>query len=159
MNEEVEEATFAAGCFWGVEETFRHVPGVVNTEVGYSGGHTKDPTYKEVCAGDTGHAEAVRVHFDPKRISYEELLKIFWEVHDPTQVGGQGLDLGEQYRSMIFYHNDRQRKAAEHSREKLVQSGSYDHGITTEIIPASDFYRAQEYHQCYIAKQKGIQGK
>ena len=148
-------ATFATGCFWGVEESFRSVPGVVNTEVGYTGGNIPNPTYKQVCSGDTGHAEAIRLYYDPNKISYKEILNVFWNVHDPTQAGGQGLDIGEQYRSAIFYHDEEQKNIAEESRGRL-QKEKYPHReITTDILPAGKFYRAEEYHQRYIAKRRG----
>jgi len=146
-------ATFAAGCFWGVEETFRHVPGVVSTCVGYTGGRTESPTYEEVCTDATGHAEAVQVEFDPAVISYEKLLEVFWNCHDPTQKNRQGPDLGAQYRSAIFFHTAEQRAAAEASRARLASSGRYRKPIATEIAPAATFYRAEEYHQQYVEKR------
>jgi peptide-methionine (S)-S-oxide reductase len=146
-------ATFGAGCFWGVEETFRKVPGVVNTTVGYMGGTKENPTYEEVCTDKTGHAEVVQVEFDPEQVTYEELLKVFWECHDPTQLNRQGPDVGTQYRSVIFYHNEEQRKLAEASKEELDKSGKYDKPIVTEITPASTFWKAEEYHQRYLQKR------
>jgi peptide-methionine (S)-S-oxide reductase len=146
------DASFAAGCFWGVEEAFRCVKGVVETEVGYMGGTTKNPTYEEVCTGKTGHAETVHLKFDPKTISYGELLDIFWSIHDPTQLNRQGPDFGSNYRSIIFYHSPEQRKLAVASRERLEKSGKYGGRIVTEIIPAAVFWRAEEYHQKYEMK-------
>jgi peptide-methionine (S)-S-oxide reductase len=147
-------AMFAAGCFWGVEKTFWQVPGVVSTQVGYVGGYTPNPTYEEVCSGRTGHAETVRVVFDPARVSYEQLLKVFWEEHDPTQSMRQGNDVGTQYRSAIFVYDDEQRKAAEASRDayhKELSKAGYGE-ISTEISDAPDFYFAEDYHQQYLAK-------
>ncbi|MBI2660522.1 peptide-methionine (S)-S-oxide reductase MsrA [Candidatus Woesearchaeota archaeon] len=150
-----ETATFAAGCFWGVEETFRKTKGVIRTMVGYTGGKMKNPTYEDVCSDETGHAEAVQIEFDPKKVSYEKLLGIFWQNHDSTQLNRQGPDVGSQYRSAIFYHNEKQRKAAIKSKEVLGKSGKYSKPVATEIVPASDFYKAEEYHQKYIEK-KGL---
>ena len=149
----VETATFAAGCFWGVEAAFRNVEGVVDTAVGYTGGTTTDPTYREVCGGATGHAEAVRVEFEPQRVSYDELLDVFWENHDPTTRNRQGPDVGSQYRSGIFHHSPEQRAAAEASKERLAGSGRYRKPVVTEITPAPEFYRAEEYHQRYLEKR------
>ncbi len=146
------EATFGAGCFWGVEEVFRTVPGVLSTEVGFMGGHVDNPSYKRVCEGDTGHAEVVHLTFDPNTVSYDALLEKFWEIHDPTQVNRQGPDVGEQYRSVIFYYSDEQRDAAVASKERLEQSHKYGEPIATEITEAGPFWRAEEYHQQYIAK-------
>jgi peptide-methionine (S)-S-oxide reductase len=148
----LEKATFAAGCFWGVEDIFMNTKGVVSTKVGYTGGHKKDPTYKDVCAGDTGHAEAVELEFDPKIISYKELLDVFWNMHDPTTHNRQGPDIGEQYRSAIFYHSEDQKKEAEASRKELNESGKLKDKVVTEITEASEFYEAEEYHQKYIQK-------
>lgn len=148
-----EKALFGAGCFWGVEAAFRRMDGVISTAVGYSGGVTKNPTYKDVCSGKTGHAEVVQVIYDPSRVSYNDLLKTFWTNHDPTQVGGQGVDMGDQYRSAIFYYNEEQRKTAEMSRESLQKSGEFKRPITTEIAPASAFYLAEDYHQQYLEKR------
>ncbi len=145
-------ATFGAGCFWHVEATFRQVPGVVNTTVGYMGGSVPNPTYEQVCTGETGHAEVVQVEYDPEQVSYEELLDVFWRCHDPTQRNRQGPDVGTQYRSVIFYHTEEQRRLAEASRRRLEQSGLYDRPIVTEIVPAREFYRAEEYHQRYFEK-------
>ena len=147
------KATFAAGCFWGVEAAFRQVPGVVSTAVGYSGGHTQDPTYEEVCTDATGHAEVVQVEYDPSRVTYEQLLDVFWNEHDPTQRNRQGPDVGTQYRSAIFFHTPDQRDAATRSKEALAESGSYRKPIATEITAASKFYPAEEYHQRYLEKR------
>ena len=148
-----EKATFSAGCFWGVEAAFRKVKGVVPTAVGYSGGSLKNPTYEDVCTDKTGHAEVVQVEYDPSRVSYEELLEVFWQIHDPTTLNRQGPDVGTQYRSAIFYHNQQQKAQAEASKEKLQRSGRYKRPIVTEITPASEFYRAEEYHQQYFEKR------
>jgi peptide-methionine (S)-S-oxide reductase len=149
----MQKATFAAGCFWGVEAEFRQIKGVKQTTVGYSGGTTESPGYRDVCSGMTGHAEAVEVEYDPSEVSYEELLKVFWENHDPTTLNRQGPDVGTQYRSAIFYHDEDQRAAAMESKEKLESSGRYRNPIVTEIVPASQFYRAEEYHQQYLEKR------
>ena len=148
-----EKALFAAGCFWSVEEAFRHLPGVVSTRVGYTGGTTEAPTYEDVCTDATGHAEAVEVTYDPAQVSYEELLKIFWENHDPTQVNRQGPDVGTQYRSAIFPTTPEQEQIARRSKETLAASGKYDRPITTEIVSAGPFYEAEEYHQQYLEKR------
>ena len=150
----LEHAIFALGCFWGAERKFWQVPGVYTTAVGYAGGHTPNPTYREVCSGATGHAEVVLVVFDPRKVSYSELVKIFWESHDPTQGMRQGNDVGTQYRSGIYYYNDEQREAAERSRDAYQRELS-DAGygtITTEILPAPEFYYAEDYHQQYLSK-------
>lgn len=146
-------ATFAAGCFWSVEEAFREVKGVLKTTVGYTGGKTKNPTYEQVCSDRSGHAEAVEIEFDPAIISYQKLLDIFWNCHDPTQLNRQGPDEGTQYRSAIFYHSEEQRKLAEESKRKLEKSGKYTLPIVTEIVLADKFYRAEDYHQQYLAKR------
>ncbi|MCR4369225.1 MAG: peptide-methionine (S)-S-oxide reductase MsrA [archaeon] len=151
-QQKLETATFACGCFWGVEEMFRNVPGVEQTMVGYIGGHTKNPTYEDVCSDATGHAEAVQMKFDPKKVSYKELLELFWSEHDPTIVNRQGPDVGTQYRSAIFYHNANQKKEAEKSKKELEASGKYSRPIATQIVPASNFYKAEEYHQKYVMK-------
>lgn len=149
----MKKATFAAGCFWGVEVTFRALPGVVSTRVGYTGGLTQEPTYKDVCSDTTGHAEAVEVSYDPTQVNYDELLKIFWENHDPTTLNRQGPDIGTQYRSAIFYHDEEQRNAAHRSRQEQEQSGRYSRPIVTEIVPASTFWEAEDYHQQYLEKR------
>jgi len=147
------KAVFAAGCFWGVEDAFRQVKGVTSTSVGYTGGHTKNPTYKEVCTDTTGHAEAVEVEFDPAQVSYRELLAVFFQSHDPTQLNRQGPDYGKQYRSAIFYQDAEQEVAARESKEALEKAGVFKRPIVTQIVPASEFYRAEEYHQQYFEKQ------
>jgi peptide-methionine (S)-S-oxide reductase len=147
----MEKATFGAGCFWGVEAAFRQIPGVLATAVGYSGGHHPDPTYKDVCSGRTGHAEAVEVEYDPAKVSYDDLLKVFWDNHDPTTLNRQGPDIGAQYRSAIFYHTPEQQAAAIASKEKM--QAMYKKKIVTEITPASVFYRAEDYHQQYLEKR------
>lgn len=148
-----ETATFGAGCFWGVEETFRQTPGVLSTEVGYSGGATENPTYEQVCYANTGHAESVKVTFDPSKISYGQLLDIFWKNHNPTTLNRQGPDVGSQYRSVIFYHSPEQKDVAEKSKEDLDRSGKFPRTIVTQVVPAAPFYRAEEYHQRYLQKQ------
>lgn len=149
-----ETAIFAAGCFWGVEETFRQVPGVVSTEVGYSGGTTENPSYKQVCSGRTGHAEAVRLEFDPSQVSYEQLLDVFWSSHNPTSRNRQGFDIGTQYRSAIFFTTQEQERTARQSLDARQPEGRFRRKIVTEITPASPFYRAEEYHQKYLAKRR-----
>jgi len=150
-----ETATFAAGCFWGVESAFRELigRGVKSTRVGYTGGHFKNPTYRDVCSHETGHAEAVEVQYDPRAITYEDLLEVFWSIHDPTTPNRQGPDVGSQYRSAIFYHSPEQRRLAEESKAKLEKSKRFDSPIVTEIVPAGDFYEAEEYHQQYYEKR------
>ena len=148
-----EKATFAAGCFWGVEATFRELPGVVSTAVGYIGGKTENPTYRQVCSHATGHAEAVEVTYNPDKVSYDDLLNVFWENHDPTQMNRQGPDIGDQYRSEIFYQNAEQEAAAMASRERLQQSGRFRRPIVTAINPAETFYMAEDYHQQYLEKR------
>lgn len=147
-----QKATFAAGCFWGVEAAFRQVPGVVDAAVGYTGGKLANPTYEDVCSDRTGHAEAVQVEFDPTRVSYDRLLDVFWENHDPTTKNRQGPDVGTQYRSAIFFHDADQEKAAAESRNRLEKSGRFRRPIVTEIVPAPTFWRAEEYHQRYLEK-------
>lgn len=146
-------ATFGAGCFWGVEETFRALPGVKDTAVGYMGGDMPNPKYEDVCTDETGHAEVVQVEYDPQEISYEKLLQTFWENHDPTQVDRQGPDVGTQYRSVIFYHTPEQQAEAEKSKAKLDASEKFDEPIATTITPAVTFYKAEDYHQQYLAKR------
>src|SRR5207253_5670261 len=148
-----EIATFGAGCFWGVEAAFQRVPGVIDTAVGYSGGETPNPTYKDVCADETGHAEVVQVTFDPTKVSYEQLLDVFWQAHDPTQANRQGPDFGTQYRTAIFFHSAEQEIAAKKSRAALEATGKFKRPIATEITPASTFYRAEEYDQKYLQKR------
>ncbi|MFQ5690624.1 MAG: peptide-methionine (S)-S-oxide reductase MsrA [Gemmatimonadota bacterium] len=146
-------ATFGAGCFWGVEAAFRRLAGVVDTAVGFMGGHVAQPTYRQVCTGRTGHAEVVRVEFEPAALSYEDLLAVFWESHDPTQFHRQGPDIGSQYRSVIFFHDSGQREAARASRDALAASGAYRGEIVTEIVPAAAFWPAEEHHQRYLEKR------
>ncbi len=148
----MEKATFAAGCFWGVESAFRTMDGVIDTQVGYIGGQAEDPTYKEVCSGRTGHAEAVEITFDPAIVSYAELVELFWRVHNPTQVNRQGPDFGTQDRSAIFFHTSEQKAVAEKSKAALEASGKWEKPIATQIVPAATFYRAEEYHQRYFEK-------
>ncbi|HLL41374.1 MAG TPA: peptide-methionine (S)-S-oxide reductase MsrA [Rubrobacteraceae bacterium] len=147
-----EKAIFGAGCFWGVEAEFRKVEGVVDASVGYSGGDTPNPTYKDVCSGETGHVEVVEVDYDPSKVSYEELLEVFWANHDPTTPNRQGPDVGTQYRSAIFFHTPEQEDAAHASKEK-AQSRFKKH-IVTEIKPVSEYYRAEDYHQRYFEKNR-----
>ena len=154
----MEKATFGAGCFWGVEKAFRRIDGVTDAALGYAGGTTRNPTYENVCTGRTGHAEVVEVTFDPQRVGYDRLLEVFWACHDPTQLNRQGLDVGTQYRSVIFFHSPEQEKQAGESLQALQLSGKGDGNpgddkIVTEISPASDFWRAEEYHQRYVEKQ------
>ena len=148
-----EIATFGAGCFWGIEAAFRRVPGVLDAVVGYSGGHTKNPSYKDVCTDETGHAEVVQVTYDPAKVSYEQLLDTFWQTHDPTQVNRQGPDSGTQYRTAIFFHSPEQEAAAKKSKAALEASGKLRRPVATEITPAGPFYRAEEYHQRYLEKR------
>lgn len=149
-TKKTEKATFAAGCFWGVQAAFDQTKGVLRTEVGYTGGTTKNPTYEDVCSDETGHAEAVLVEFDPKKVSYQELLEIFWKIHDPTQFNRQGPDVGTQYRSAIFYHSKKQKAAALASKEKAQKK--FKRPIATKIENAKEFYPAEEYHQKYYKK-------
>jgi peptide-methionine (S)-S-oxide reductase len=149
----MEEATFGAGCFWGVEAIFRQLNGVVSTAVGYMGGDLENPTYKDVCTDRTGHAEVVQVEYDPSRVSYDQLLKVFWENHDPTTLNRQGPDVGTQYRSVIFFHTSQQEAAAKASKERQQASGKYKRPIVTEIVQAAKFWRAEEYHQQYLEKR------
>jgi peptide-methionine (S)-S-oxide reductase len=148
-----EKATFGAGCFWGVEAAFRQVPGVIGTAVGYAGGTVDNPGYRLVCTDTTGHAEVVEVEYDPAKVTYEQLLNVFWDNHDPTQLNRQGPDVGTQYRSVIFYHSDAQRQAAEASKEARQASGKHRRPIVTAIQPAAAFWRAEEYHQQYLEKR------
>lgn len=151
----LEKATFGAGCFWGVEQVFRQVPGVTDAAVGYAGGKVANPTYRQVCADDTGHAEVVEVTFDPAKVTYARLVDIFFKIHDPTTLNRQGPDVGDQYRSVIFYHGDEQRKVAEQVRNAAAKSGRYRNPIVTFIEPAPTFWRAEEYHQRYFEKHGG----
>lgn len=151
--EKTNIATFGAGCFWGVEAAYRQLPGVLSTRVGYLGGTMENPTYRDVCSGRTGHAEVVEVTYDPARLTYDDLLTVFWENHDPTTLNRQGPDVGEQYRSAIFYHDDEQKAAAEASKAERDKSGRYRRPIVTEITPASAFYEAEDYHQQYLEKR------
>jgi peptide-methionine (S)-S-oxide reductase len=148
----MEKATFGAGCFWGVEEAFRQVKGVASTAVGYMGGTLSNPTYEDVCTDKTGHAEVVQVEYDPAQVSYEQLLDLFWQIHDPTTMNRQGPDIGTQYRSVVFYHTPEQKAAAEARKEAVQQRGSFRKPIVTQIVPASTFWRAEEYHQKYLLK-------
>ncbi|MFQ5940077.1 MAG: peptide-methionine (S)-S-oxide reductase MsrA [Nitrososphaerales archaeon] len=153
MSEDnLKVAVFAAGCFWGVEDVFRNLKGVKSTMVGYTGGSFENPTYENVCTDKTGHAEAVQIHYDPKVISYEKLLEVFWSVHDPTTKNKQGPDIGSQYRSIISYHTPEQEMLANRSKEELEKSRKFKSKIVTEIVPASTFYKAEEYHQQYYQK-------
>ena len=145
------KATFGAGCFWGVEAAFRRVDGVTDTAVGYLGGTMDDPSYQDVCSGTTGHAEVVEVTYDPERVAYDDLLEVFWGKHDPTQLNRQGWDIGDQYRSAIFFHDAEQQERA--TRSKATEQARHASPIVTEITPASTFYRAEEYHQCYLEKK------
>jgi peptide-methionine (S)-S-oxide reductase len=148
-----EIATFGAGCFWGIEANFQRIPGVITAESGYSGGHVANPTYKDVCTDETGHAEVVQVTFDPEKVSYEKLLDAFWQMHDPTQVNRQGPDYGSQYRSAIFFHSPEQEAAAKKSKAALQASGKLRRAVATEITAAGTFWRAEEYHQKYLEKR------
>jgi peptide-methionine (S)-S-oxide reductase len=148
-----EIATFGAGCFWGIEAAFRRVPGVLDAAVGYSGGRTQNPSYQDVCTDTTGHAEVVQVTFDPEKLSYDQLLDVFWTIHDPTQVNRQGPDYGKQYRTVIFFHSPEQEAAAKKSKQALEASGKLRRPVATEITPAGPFWRAEEYHQRYLEKR------
>ena len=152
-NARVEKATFGAGCFWGVEAAFRQIKGVVSTSVGYSGGSLDKPTYRDVCSGRTGHAEVVEVVFDPEQVSYEDMLKVFWDNHNPTTLNRQGPDVGTQYRSAIFFHSPEQESAALASRAELEQSRKWSRPIVTQVEPATEYYEAEEYHQQYLEKR------
>lgn len=152
-TDRIETATFGAGCFWGVEAEFRRVPGVVDAAVGYSGGTTANPTYQDVCTDRTGHAEVVQVKFDPNRVTYAQLVELFFELHDPTTKNRQGPDFGTQYRSAVFYHSPEQQRIAEEIKNRLEISGRFCRPIVTEISPAAEFYRAEEYHQRYLEKR------
>ncbi|HYO45194.1 MAG TPA: peptide-methionine (S)-S-oxide reductase MsrA [Gemmatimonadota bacterium] len=152
----MENATFAAGCFWGVEETFRALPGVLDTAVGFMGGTTENPSYREVCGGRTGNAEVVHLQYDPSKLSYDELLNAFWGCHDPTTLNRQGPDVGSQYRSAIFFHTSAQEAAALSSKEGLEAAGRFRRPIVTAVEPASTFWRAEEYHQRYLEKRGAV---
>lgn len=149
----IEKATFGAGCFWGVEATFRQIQGVLDTTVGYMGGSLVDPTYKEVCTDSTGHAEVVSLTFDPTQVSYAHLLEVFWKNHNPTTLNRQGPDMGSQYRSAVFFHSSEQEEKAQAMKKELDSGNVYKRPIVTEITPASSFYRAEEYHQRYLEKR------
>lgn len=151
-NHKIEKATFAAGCFWGVEALFKKIPGVISTRVGYTGGHVQNPTYQQVCSDKTGHAEAIEIEFDPNVVSYGQLLDIFWENHNPTTMNRQGVDVGSQYRSAIFYHNEQQAHDAQASKHALENSHRFNSPIVTKITSATTFYPAEEYHQDYCTK-------
>ncbi len=153
MQSTLEKATFGAGCFWHIEEEFKKLQGVTSTSVGFMGGDFKNPSYKDVCTGKTGHAEVVHLEYDSKVISYEKLLEVFWNIHDPTTLNKQGPDIGTQYRSMIFFYNEEQEKTANRSKEKLEKSSKFKNKIVTEIKPAQTYYKAEEYHQKYFEKQ------
>jgi len=148
----MEKATFAAGCFWGVEDKFLRLKGVISTRVGYTGGNKENPTYEEVCSDETGHAEGVEVVFDPEKISYKELLEFFWKIHNPTTLDRQGFDVGSQYRSAVFFHNEEQQKTALQVKSELGISGKFDKPLVTEITPVSQFWEAEDYHQKYYKK-------
>jgi len=148
-----EKAMFGAGCFWGVEQTFREVPGVIDAVSGYSGGQMEKPTYKDVCTDETGHAEVVEVTYDPEKVKYEQLLDVFWKMHDPTQVNRQGPDFGKQYRTVIFFYSPEQEKTAKASKEALGKSGRFSKPIATSIEPAQTFWKAEDYHQRYLEKR------
>jgi peptide-methionine (S)-S-oxide reductase len=150
---DTQKATFAAGCFWGVEETFRNIPGVIDAISGYTGGNTVNPTYQDVCSDETGHAEAVEVTYDPSKVSYNQLLEVFWDNHNPTTLNRQGPDVGTQYRSAIFYHSPEQKELAEKSKAELDASGRFRNPIVTQIAEAAPFFAAEEYHQRYLAKR------
>ena len=156
MNNNTEKATFGAGCFWQVEATFREIDGVVDTAVGYEGGHVDNPTYEQVCSGETGHVEVCQVEFDPQRVSYEDLVSKYFEIHDPTQVDRQGPDVGYQYRSVIFTENDQQAEVARRVIDRV--SANYRNPVVTEVTPAKPFWRAEEYHQCYLDKRRSAGG-
>ena len=154
MSEQIDTATFGTGCFWCTEAVFEQLNGVLKVTSGYSGGKVENPTYKQVCTGETGHAECVQIQYEPDKISYDELLEVFWQVHDPTTLNRQGADVGTQYRSVVFYHNEEQRRKAEHYKTELDKSGAFKDPIVTEIAPVSKFYSAENYHQEYYANNK-----
>ncbi|QQS38355.1 MAG: peptide-methionine (S)-S-oxide reductase MsrA [Ignavibacteriales bacterium] len=150
QNMNLETATFGSGCFWCTEAIFERLKGVKLVESGYAGGKKANPTYEEVCSGETGHAEVCKIIFDPKEISYDELLEVFWQTHDPTTLNRQGADVGTQYRSVVFYHNENQKKLAEYYKNQLNQSGAWDNPVVTEISPLTNYYKAEKYHQDYF---------
>lgn len=152
----IEIATFGAGCFWGVEASFQKIKGIIKTTVGYMGGNLKNPTYEDVCTDRTGHVEVTQVEFDNSIISYEELLNVFWGIHNPTQKNRQGVDIGSQYKSIIFFHSEEQKNMAEKSKTRITLLNKYKKRIVTEITKATDFYRAEEYHQDYLKKNKQV---
>jgi peptide-methionine (S)-S-oxide reductase len=152
--EKIDTATFGTGCFWCTEAIFEQLNGVLKVTSGYSGGHVRNPTYKEVCTGETGHAECVQIQYEPDKISYDELLEVFWQVHDPTTLNRQGADVGTQYRSAIFYHNEEQKQKAEHYKKELNKNGAFKNPVVTEITAATDFYPAENYHQEYYQNNK-----
>ncbi len=154
MQNTLEKATFGAGCFWHIEEEFKKLKGVISTSVGFMGGDFKNPSYKDICTGTSGHAEVVHLEYDPKVISYEKLLEVFWNIHDPSTLNRQGPDIGTQYRSVVFFHNEEQEKTAAASKVELEKSNEFKNKIVTEIKPAQIFYKAEEYHQKYYEKQK-----
>lgn len=154
ISEKIDTATFGTGCFWCTEAIFESLNGVVKVTSGYSGGQVDNPTYKQVCTGETGHAECVQIQYEPEKITYDELLEVFWQVHDPTTLNRQGADVGTQYRSAIFYHNPEQKERAEHFKAELDKSGAFKNPIVTEISPASTFYTAEDYHQEYYENNK-----
>ncbi len=149
----MQKATFGAGCFWGIEEVFRNTPGVVETAVGYEGGTLENPSYEDVCTDESGHAEVVQVVFDPSKASYEQMLEVFWNNHNPTTLNRQGPDIGTQYRSAIFFHSPEQEQAARASLERMTASGKWSRPIVTQVVPAARFWKAEEYHQQYLAKR------
>lgn len=153
-TERTDTATFGTGCFWCTEALFEQLKGVLKVTSGYSGGHVANPTYKAVCSGETGHAECVQIQYEPDKISYDELLEVFWQVHDPTTLNRQGADVGTQYRSVVFYHNEEQKQKAEHYKAELDKNGAFSKPIVTEIAPADRFYPAEDYHQEYYANNK-----
>ena len=152
-SSELEKATFGAGCFWQVEEDFHHIDGVRETEVGYEGGTFENPNYETVCADRTGHAEVVEITYDPTKATYEQLLELFWKSHNPTTLNKQGPDVGPQYRSVVFYHNEEQKEKAEKSKQEIEKSGRWKNPIVTQIVPAMTFWKAEEYHQKYLHKR------
>lgn len=155
MSNNLEKATFGAGCFWCVEAVFQRLKGVEKVESGYAGGHVKNPSYKEICNGNTGHAEVCQITYNPREISFKELLEVFWKTHDPTTLNRQGNDVGTQYRSVVFYHNDEQKQLAEQYKKQLDESGAFNDPVVTEISPFTNFYVAEDYHQNYYNEHGG----